>query len=318
VKYVRVEGGSGALVLGQIGVFDANGNNLAVKRPTTSSGAGWGTTEAASVNGNFNQRYGFSGPGPKAYYQVNLDSPSTITHVVVMRRTDTTDTELGSGFIVKLYDGYSNLIYTSAPLTNAIKQAITTFKVVAPAPAPAPSPSPKAAVVFDYNKAISSAAIAQLKASYSTLWLGTYTITNVIGIWYANNTATSTTVTCYAHYQYGANSFYTAIFNYRPDTGFYTYQVASGWSATATNPNIQNANTPVTQIYPVYSVPPTPKLSPAPAPAPPLATAIAATVASTATSAITAVSKTVASDALSLVKILNDKAAATEKNCSIM
>jgi len=310
VRYVRVEGGSANLILGQIGVFDTNGNNLALKRPTLSSGTAWGTTEAASVNGNFNQRYGFAGSGPKAYYQVNLDGASTISYVVIMRRTDSNDTELGSGFIVKLLDGNSNLIYKSAPLTNSIKQVITTFNAVAPAPAPrytpapapryTPAPAPKAAVVFDYNKAISSAAINQLKASYSTLLLGSYTITNVIGIWYVNNTASSTTVTCYAHYQYGANSFYTAIFNYRPDTGFYTYQVGSGWSATATNPNIQNANTPVTQIYPVYSVPPTPKLSPAPAP--PLATAIAATVASTTTSAITAVSKTIASDAVALLK----------------
>ena len=141
VKSVRIDGGSDYLNFSQIVVIDVNGKNVALNRPTISSGAGWGSSEKNVVDGTLNVRSSpniFDSANPGGFFEVILDNPTMIASVTIYNR-DIFQNRLTSGYKVILKDVNGNGIFTSNTLNSNPQQ---TVNIPSLSPAPAPSPSP--------------------------------------------------------------------------------------------------------------------------------------------------------------------------------
>ena len=104
VKSVRIAGGTQHLNFSQIVVTDMKGNNIALNRPTISSGAGWGSSEKNVVDGTLKVRaspYIFDSANPGGFFEVFLDNPTIISSVTIYNR-DIVQDRLASGYKVIL------------------------------------------------------------------------------------------------------------------------------------------------------------------------------------------------------------------------
>jgi hypothetical protein len=123
VKSVRIAGGSDYLQISQLVVTDMQGNNIAVGRPTSSSGIYASEfTEKSAVNGNFQGLFISSTP-TNAFFEVTLDKPTQIASVSIYNRKDCCQDRL-TGYKVILKDSAGNPIYTSNNLNGNPQQTI--------------------------------------------------------------------------------------------------------------------------------------------------------------------------------------------------
>jgi len=129
VKFVKIEAiseGSSWLNFSQLVVFNQNGENISVRRPTTGSPEWGGAPTKNAVDGNESAR-NFPGnshsAGGGAFWQVTLDSPQTVTSVVVYNRGDCCQDRL-AGYRIALLDSNSNVIWRSGALKTDAKQIV--------------------------------------------------------------------------------------------------------------------------------------------------------------------------------------------------
>ena len=139
VGFVRIQGLPSAsyLNMSQLVVYDEQGRNVSVRRPTQSSGSpygppGSGTRGAAEEMANDGDErprahpYEFHGKGSNDFWQVKLDGPTTVSSVVVYNRSDCCGDRMGSGFVIKLINPSGTVLWTSHVLNDSQVQRIMT------------------------------------------------------------------------------------------------------------------------------------------------------------------------------------------------
>jgi hypothetical protein len=127
VKYVKLAGGSSYINLAQIVIKDKNGYNVAPNGTTSSSGAGYDTSERKAIDGTERARPHpsmYHSTGQNAFFQVALSKPTQISSVTVYNRSDCCQDRM-VGYKVYLYDSNNNLLFTSSPLTANNVQTVS-------------------------------------------------------------------------------------------------------------------------------------------------------------------------------------------------
>jgi len=127
VKYVKLAGGSSYINLAQIVIKDKNGYNVAPNGTTSSSGAGYDTSERRAIDGTERARPHpsmYHSTGQNAFFQVALSKPTQISSVTVYNRSDCCQDRM-VGYKVYLYDSNNNLLFTSNPLTANNVQTVS-------------------------------------------------------------------------------------------------------------------------------------------------------------------------------------------------
>jgi hypothetical protein len=133
VGFVRIEGTGSAsyLNMSQLVVYDQQGRNVSVRRPTQASSVTYSDANPSKANDGDERprphphQYHGSGSG-RDFWQVQLDGPTTVTSVVVYNRSDCCADRMGSGFVIKLFSPQPNtvLLWTSDVLNNTQVQRI--------------------------------------------------------------------------------------------------------------------------------------------------------------------------------------------------
>jgi hypothetical protein len=139
VGFVRIQGNGSAsyLNMSQLVVYDNKGNNVSKKRPTQSSGSPYGppgsgtrgASEEMANDGDERPRghpYEFHGKAQSDFWQVKLDSPTTVSAVIVYNRSDCCSDRMGSGFVINLINPSGTILWTSPRLSSAPIQLIKT------------------------------------------------------------------------------------------------------------------------------------------------------------------------------------------------
>jgi hypothetical protein len=139
VGFVRIQGGPSAsyLNMSQLVVYDEQGRNVSVRRPTQSSGSPYGppgsgtrgASEEMANDGDERPRphpYEFHGKGSNDFWQVKLDGPTTVTSVVVYNRSDCCGDRMGYGFVIKLINPSGAVLLTIDVLNDRQVQRIMT------------------------------------------------------------------------------------------------------------------------------------------------------------------------------------------------
>jgi len=127
VKVVMLAGGRNCLNFSQLVVLDQNGNNISKGRPTASSGQ-WEPTSSSdkAVDGNElprshpNESHGSAAScsANVAYWKVTLDSPSTISAIILYNRTDCCQDRLAS-FNMHFFNTNGDLVYWKPNMSTA-------------------------------------------------------------------------------------------------------------------------------------------------------------------------------------------------------
>jgi hypothetical protein len=93
--------------------------NIAIGKPTSSSGVGFGLPESNGVDGNIGTiTHSHTNSGP-VFWQVNLTAPSTLTSIELINRADGCCPERLNGAVLSVLDGSLAPIFTAPAFSGA-------------------------------------------------------------------------------------------------------------------------------------------------------------------------------------------------------
>ena len=136
-RYVKVLSGGSYIQIPQLAVYsyDNPSLNIALKKPTSSNGYGWGGKPSLAVDGDLTPHAHYKGGsasefhsrgGSGYWWQVDLQREFPISKVVYYNRTDCCSNR-SAGMRFQLLDSAKKVVYTSPGF--AANTSIQTFKV---------------------------------------------------------------------------------------------------------------------------------------------------------------------------------------------